>query len=468
MWVPGTEGPKLITHKPQVSIKTSLRITLLGMSVAVIVATLICHEFLRRDDAHRQAHNHTAVMTEMLAAQMAACDLNESSNHQAVIQGLLDMPTVKAIGVWDADGNRILLEGEGIKPISLLNAAHTGECSYSHRHYWLMHELTSEDGPLDVRFAKIGLGTFDSKPGVVGAVYDMRPMMAGFPQHLVMFYVPVLMVGVGTLLVGCWWTQRELMRPLGSLLESAEAASEEGPREPAKAYRHREFGSIAEKLAAMRLDIHNWRNKAVMTERRADSRIAEETRQITRDLQRLKAEAWQDSLTGVYNRRFLDEKLPEVYEAQSAGRRDLSLAMFDLDYFKLLNDTAGHGAGDKVLAFLGELLRQMTRTGDFAVRYGGDEFMLIMPGLPASRAMAVAERVLTHFRQQAKVMVDVRPAPTLSVGVASIANNRPESLAELIFMADEVLLESKQNGKGRVTLATRQGDLKISDVRRSA
>jgi len=458
----------LIAQKPQVSIKTSLRMTLLGIVLTVIGATVICHEFLRRDDAHRQAHTHTAVMTEMLAAQMAACDLNEDSNHRPVVRRLLDMPTLTAIGVWDADGETILLEGEGVKPISLLKSAHTGECRYSHRHYWLMHELKSEDGPLDVRFAQIGLGTFDRKPAMVGAVFDMRPMLAGFPQHLVMFYVPILMVGVGTFLVGCWWTQRELVRPLGSLLRTVEAASDDSQREPAKSYRHREFGNLAEKLAALRLDLHTWRNKAVMTERRVDNRIAEETQRITRDLQRLKAESWQDSLTGVYNRRFLDEKLPEVYEAQSAGRRDLSLAMFDLDYFKLLNDTAGHGAGDQVLQFIGELLRQMTRTGDFAVRYGGDEFMLIMPGLPASRAMAVSERVLAHFRQQAKVMVDVRPAPTLSVGVASIANNRPESLAELIYMADEVLLESKQNGKGRVTLATRQGDTKVCDVRRSA
>ena len=108
--------------------------------------------------------------------------------------------------------------------------------------------------------------------------------------------------------------------------------------------------------------------RAELVERRMDSQIAARTQQITRDLRRMQRKAWRDSLTGVNNRRMLDEKFPEIFAAQRDARQDLTVVMLDLDHFKKLNDTLGHAAeiGEDVFAALKE---KMGITDDSIFRF---------------------------------------------------------------------------------------------------
>ena len=129
----------------------------------------------------------------------------------------------------------------------------------------------------------------------------------------------------------------------------------------------------------------------------------------------------------------------------------MSVIMFDIDHFKTLNDTLGHQAGDELLAFTGELIRQCLRADDSAVRYGGDEFMLILPGVPVEQAQTVAGRVIALFAQRAK-LVEVSPRPSMSAGVASQLNNVPSSAKEIIDLADRALYQAKQAGKNTVRI----------------
>jgi diguanylate cyclase (GGDEF)-like protein len=152
-----------------------------------------------------------------------------------------------------------------------------------------------------------------------------------------------------------------------------------------------------------------------------------------------------DPLTGVLNRRGVDLVLPE----QSAAI--LSLAMCDLDRFKMINDNYGHAAGDEVLRRVAHLLASVLRAGDGVIRWGGEEFVLALPGVELERARRIVERARSWVERE-PIEVDGRRLPvTISVGVAE---RRPgESRAALIARADEALYAAKQAGRNRVELA---------------
>lgn len=218
------------------------------------------------------------------------------------------------------------------------------------------------------------------------------------------------------------------------------------------ANRQDEWGAIARSLTAIRREMMEWREHANRTERRLESRLASQTREILRDLKRFQREAWVDALTGVKNRRLLEEKLPEVFSAQRTAGQDLTIAMIDLDNFKKLNDTHGHQAGDTVLKFAGELLRQCLRGHDIAVRYGGDEFVLILPGLSAKEAFALVRRISALFTQRAKMLAQIEVPVAFTAGIASLENNDPRTPAELLACADHALYQAKKSGRGRARI----------------
>ncbi len=168
---------------------------------------------------------------------------------------------------------------------------------------------------------------------------------------------------------------------------------------------------------------------------------------------RLRRESLRDPLTGVHNRRFLDEALPrELALAQRRGRT-LSVALIDADHFKNFNDRHGHEAGDQVLRALGELLRDRFRGTDLVCRYGGEEFVIVLPDAALDDALECAEDV----RRAAKAMTIVvsgreLPPVTLSIGVASFPEHG-NSPARLLRAADMALYAAKSAGRDRVLAA---------------
>lgn len=153
-----------------------------------------------------------------------------------------------------------------------------------------------------------------------------------------------------------------------------------------------------------------------------------------------------DALTGVGNRRSFDEKL--LAESERARRYGLSLSLFilDIDHFKQVNDTWGHGAGDEVLGELGELLRSFLRQSDSAARLGGEEFVVLMPGASLADATGAAERLCREManRVRAKPPTSI----TASFGVATLESS--ESGAALLARADAALYLAKTGGRNRV------------------
>ncbi|WP_409341993.1 GGDEF domain-containing protein [Paenibacillus sp. MBLB4367] len=168
----------------------------------------------------------------------------------------------------------------------------------------------------------------------------------------------------------------------------------------------------------------------------------------TATLMKLKDASGKDFLTGLNNRRSFNTAYQAALARVYAGGQPLSLLLLDIDYFKQINDTYGHGAGDAVLSQFGRMLSGMTRNQDTISRIGGEEFSVLLPDCPHDRALDIAERIRqaaesSDFRlQDGKRMI-----VTVSVGVASYPNT---SAGELLAVADKALYEAKRLGRNRV------------------
>lgn len=166
----------------------------------------------------------------------------------------------------------------------------------------------------------------------------------------------------------------------------------------------------------------------------------------------LKDQAHRDPLTGLFNRRYLVEALDrELAQAQRQGS-PLSLMLMDIDHFKRVNDTSGHLVGDEVLRGVAALLGRHVRAGDVVCRFGGEEFLLLLPGMPVAKALERAQHCRAELAERAIVAGDTEVRITLSIGVASCPV-QGDSGARLIERADRALYEAKRQGRDRVVVA---------------
>jgi diguanylate cyclase (GGDEF)-like protein len=160
-----------------------------------------------------------------------------------------------------------------------------------------------------------------------------------------------------------------------------------------------------------------------------------------------------DPLTGLFNRRYLEETMGrELPRARRKGE-SIGLILLDLDHFKRLNDTHGHDAGDHVLARMGELLRHATRGSDIACRFGGEEFAVILPGASLDIARKRAEAIRSAFEAMDVDFDGQKIGPlTLSAGVAALPPGSTD-WAIALQHADRALYTAKQAGRNRVLAA---------------
>ncbi|MBN1476306.1 GGDEF domain-containing protein [Candidatus Sumerlaeota bacterium] len=163
------------------------------------------------------------------------------------------------------------------------------------------------------------------------------------------------------------------------------------------------------------------------------------------------AESDRDKLTGLYNRGYLSKHLADEVGRTMALGSELSLIMIDVDHFKHYNDTQGHQRGDAVLRDVADLLNQSVRSLDVCVRYGGEEFTVLLPRTPLERAKRTAERIRSAIESHVFEAGELQPGGrlTVSLGVASLPRLAQDS-ETLIRMADEALYAAKHAGRNRV------------------
>jgi len=157
-----------------------------------------------------------------------------------------------------------------------------------------------------------------------------------------------------------------------------------------------------------------------------------------------------DPLTNLYNRRFFSDVFESEMQRAKRLKASLSLIILDVDKFKAINDLYGHQHGDKVLIAVAEKLHGALRTYDFASRYGGDEFVLLLPATPISGALEVAERLRASVRSIALASPMEQLTITASLGVAAFPTEQVQGVDSLFYQADFALYQAKQNGRDRV------------------
>jgi len=161
-----------------------------------------------------------------------------------------------------------------------------------------------------------------------------------------------------------------------------------------------------------------------------------------------------DALTGLYNRHYFEDRLDAEFAFARRYTAPLTLLMLDIDFFKAVNDTHGHQAGDAVLRSVGAALIGTTRKEDVIARYGGEEFVLLLRGVPADHGMLGAERLRRGIEALSIPWRDVHLRITASIGVATLQADRAySSTIELVAAADSALYSAKQQGRNRVLSA---------------
>ena len=179
-------------------------------------------------------------------------------------------------------------------------------------------------------------------------------------------------------------------------------------------------------------------------------------RRLTKDIEDLAASASTDPVTGLWNRSALSERMDDEVSRRKRYGTPVSLLMLDLDSFKRINDVYGHLVGDQLLSVVGQLLSDNVRASDFAARFGGDEFAVVLPGTTKTEAYAVAEKIRTAVASLKILPKDSDSkepiSTTVSIGVAAAGDETENGIA-LLDAADRALYGAKEAGRDQVRLA---------------
>jgi diguanylate cyclase (GGDEF)-like protein len=163
--------------------------------------------------------------------------------------------------------------------------------------------------------------------------------------------------------------------------------------------------------------------------------------------ERLKWLAVRDPLTGLLNRRIMESVLKREFKRAQRYKSPLSLAFLDLDDFKNINDHHGHECGDALLNYVAGQLTAITRDSDVVARYGGDEFVIILPGIPAQEALKLLQRLQEHFREKPMRYHEKLIRVSISFGIASMTDREARSPESLMRLADAMLYSTKKDKK---------------------
>ncbi|GAB7388762.1 hypothetical protein BSNK01_26000 [Bacillaceae bacterium] len=158
-----------------------------------------------------------------------------------------------------------------------------------------------------------------------------------------------------------------------------------------------------------------------------------------------------DPLTKIYNRRYLDIYMEKAIPLSQRKEYTMTLIMFDIDYFKKINDTYGHAAGDMVLKKLARVVKGIIREYDVFVRTGGEEFLIILPNCPLDEGIKIAERIRKDIERTKFVHKGKRIPVTISVGVTEYIKGN--NLNQFIEKADQALYRAKETGRNKVVVA---------------
>jgi diguanylate cyclase (GGDEF)-like protein len=190
-----------------------------------------------------------------------------------------------------------------------------------------------------------------------------------------------------------------------------------------------------------------------------EQRVGERTRELSTTLSelavandRLRESSLRDGLTGVYNRRYLDAAFETVLAECRANSRSLALLVADIDHFKSVNDEAGHLVGDDCLRMVARLIEQLVGQDGSVIRYGGEEFVVILPGFDKSATRGLAESIRIRLAESPLESQGESLRLTISIGGLVSLPNDHDSAMELLQRADAAMYKAKKEGRNRVVM----------------
>jgi two-component system, cell cycle response regulator len=183
------------------------------------------------------------------------------------------------------------------------------------------------------------------------------------------------------------------------------------------------------------------------------SEVQEKNAQLEKSLRKIEEVAATDPLTGLYNRRHFGRVIEQLFNEAQRYNNELACVMIDLDGYKQLNDSYGHQIGDQLLVVAGKVISANMRKMDVAARYGGDEFVLLLPRAGGDEALGVAQRIRDEFRQASAILLRRNEGVGMSIGVGTMRADAPRDTDQLVAAADAALYRAKAAGRNRVVLS---------------
>lgn len=243
---------------------------------------------------------------------------------------------------------------------------------------------------------------------------------------------------------------RRIVVPLNNIRATAARIADGDLTARTRVFRHDEIGQLANSFDEMASELSRSHDEVVALNQGLEQRVRQRTLQLSELASR-------EPLTGLYNRRHFREILERRFSESVRYGSDLACMMIDLDDFKTVNDQFGHQQGDQVLLAVAAAISSQLRAADLAARYGGDEFVVLLPQTGADRAAGLADRIAQkfHLDRQAR-FPEVQT--TLSIGIASLRGSCAETADNLIRSADRALYAAKNRGKDRIELAAGDGE----------
>jgi len=266
----------------------------------------------------------------------------------------------------------------------------------------------------------------------------------------------IVLVAMLAMMWGTWCIARNHYKlPLTSLKQYIHDLRYKGERAPLPTDLDQtvyELAEITTSLAGIRDDVIKANHDLQSAQMTMDYRVDRKTSKFDTALRRLEKQSNTDALTEVSNRRHFDKALPAFVENASQKNTPLICIMIDIDNFKTVNDNLGHRYGDAVIQFCAKLLRGCLRDGDFIARYGGDEFVLLLPDTDIDAGASIAQRIVDLFPQGVERFRVDDMIPSLSIGLSILSLDTKMSDEVLLQQADEALYRAKADGRDCVRI----------------
>jgi len=294
------------------------------------------------------------------------------------------------------------------------------------------------------------IGSGEGSLARIAVLLAAEPSAGEWIESMFLFAAPVTATGLfGFLSLTGWFNRRVAgpLRNLGHVIGDPRGAIERG--QPLQPGGWRETTQIAIHFEELLKDLVHTDAQRRRAEATAKREIAKQEQGFQRQLRRTEDRVYTDPLTKLRNRAYLEEHLEHIFKQQCGEGMELSAVAIDIDNFKQHNDSLGHQAGDALLKFVGALLKGSIRPTDHAIRYGGDEFILLLPGAGTQPAAMIANRIVKLFGQYAR-RLGPSSNVSLSAGVASLNDDKCANGHELVARADAALYAAKRIGKNTV------------------